>query len=264
MSLHHFFLEEQVVGAQDSQVFPLRLSDEDARHARVLRLARGEHISVVDAASDYFECEIVDFDRDIPLVRIARRLEAPEQGPQVVMVQGIAKGDKMDEVIRHATELGVSGFVPMKSSRCVVKLDEKKAASRRARWSSIAKSAAVQCGRLDIPQVGEAMTVSQVVSAFKDATAVLVCWEECPLTQTISQALDAALAQCVSPKQDARVCVVVGPEGGLSAEEVDTLVRGCARAYPVTLGSNILRAETAGVVAPALVLYELGSLGGRA
>ena len=105
------------------------------------------------------------------------------------------------------------------------------------------------------------MTVSQAAAFLKNATAVLVCWEECPATSTIAGALASAFAECgVVDPRDARIAVVVGPEGGLSAEEVDTLTEG-SRAWPVTLGPSILRTETAGVVAPALVMYECGGMG---
>lgn len=262
MSLHHFFLDNQVIAQETDQVFPLRLAEDDRKHAKVIRLSAGEHISVVDAAQDYFECEIVECRGADMLVRIAQRLEMPEQGPQVVLVQGLAKGDKMDDIVRHATEVGISAFVPLSCSRSVVKLDAKRAANKVARWRSIAKSAAMQSGRLTMPEVFDPMTVAEAADFSKNATCVLVCWEECPATSTIASAVRAAFSACVlSDPRDARIVVVVGPEGGLSAEEVDRFVSG-ARAWPVTLGPSILRTETAGIVAPALVLYECGGMGG--
>ncbi|MFQ9742737.1 MAG: RsmE family RNA methyltransferase [Slackia sp.] len=158
-------------------------------------------------------------------------------------------------------EIGIAGFVPLSCSRSVVKLDEKRKASKTQRWRAIAKSAAMQSGRLSVPEVCDPMTVSQAAAFLKNATAVLVCWEECPATSTIAGALASAFAECgVVDPRDARIAVVVGPEGGLSAEEVDTLTEG-SRAWPVTLGPSILRTETAGVVAPALVMYECGGMG---
>ena len=93
MSLQHFYLHDQVLADEGALTFPLRLSPDDAKHARVLRLAPGEHIAVVDAAQDYFECEIAAFDDAVP-VRIAQRLD-DEERPLVMLVQGLAKGDKM-------------------------------------------------------------------------------------------------------------------------------------------------------------------------
>ena len=261
MSLHHFFLDDQVIAEETQAEFALRLAADDRKHAKVLRLGAGEHISVVDAARDYFECEVVSADSGDIVVRIAQRLEAPADEPNVILIQGLAKGDKMDDIVRHATEIGIAGFVPLSCSRSVVKLDEKRKASKAQRWRAIAKSAAMQSGRLSVPEVCDPMTVSQAAAFLKNATAVLVCWEECPATSTIVGALASAFAECgVVDPRDARIAVVVGPEGGLSAEEVDTLTEG-SRAWPVTLGPSILRTETAGVVAPALVMYECGGMG---
>lgn len=256
MSLPHFYLDDQVVAQETADVFELRLSADDARHARVLRLAPGEHIALVDAARDYFECEVVRADRDGIAVRIAQHLDAPDR-PCVVLVQGLAKGEKMDTVVRHATEVGVAGIIPLACTRSVVKLDARKAAARRSRWETIAKSAAAQAGRADVPEIGEVASVAEAAAALATCTAVLVCWEEAGLTQSLSAAISSALTATVTPARDARIAVVVGPEGGLEQAEVDTFLSVCERAYPVTLGPTILRTETAGIVAPALVLYEL-------
>lgn len=263
MSLPRFFIDDQVLAAEVCEVFPLRLSRDDAKHARVLRLAPGEHVAVVDGAQDYFECEITSFDDALPLVRIARRLDAPQSGPTVLLVQGLAKGDKMDDVIRHATELGVAGFLPLACERSIVKLDVKKAASRAERWRSIAKSAAMQSGQAAVPEVSSPLSVAQACEQLSGATAVLVCWEEAPQTARLADAIEAALAKTATPALDARIAVVVGPEGGLSEREVEAFLACNPHASLVTLGPSILRTETAGIVAPALVLYQLGCLGAK-
>ena len=244
MSFHHFFLDGQIIAEETAQEFPVRLSAEDAKHARVLRLSEGEHISVVDAASDYFELEITSA-HDGLVVSIA-------------LFQGLAKGDKMDDIIRHATEVGIDEFVPLSSSRCVMKLDAKKAKSKLARWQAIAHSAAMQSGRMVEPRVHESHTVKQAVQLLREFDCVLVCWEECPSTKTIAAALEQALGNVSVDKP--RIAVVVGPEGGLSADEVEALTAS-ENAWPVTLGPSILRTETAGIVAPALVLYACGGMG---
>ncbi|HIW75241.1 MULTISPECIES: RsmE family RNA methyltransferase [Gordonibacter] len=260
MSLPHFYLEEQVLADEGAEAFSLRLSRDDAKHARVLRLAVGEHVAVVDAARDYFECEIVSFDDAEPLVRIAQRFGAAETEPQVVLVQGLAKGDKMDEVIRHATELGVTTFVPLVCERSIVKLDAKKTAAKTERWRAIAKSAAMQSGRRFVPEVTEPAAIKDASASLADATAVLVCWEEAPGTAYLDEALAGALATADVAPDEACVAVVVGPEGGLTHAEVDALMTCNAHAALATLGPSILRTETAGVVAPALVLHELRRL----
>ncbi len=263
MSLPHFFLEEQVLAHEGEAAFPLRLARDDVKHARVLRLAPGEHIAVVDASRDYFECEIVDFSDEIPVVCIARKSEDDGGEPTVILVQGLPKADKLEMVIRHATEIGVSGFVPMKCSRSIVKLDDKKTASKVDRWASIAKSAAMQSGRRFVPEVSAPLSVREVCELVSQATAVLICWEEAPQTANLAEALRAGLVACRVDRSvaDARIAVVVGPEGGLTSEEVEALLNCNPRAALVSLGPSILRTETAGLIAPALALYELGGLG---
>lgn len=261
MSLPRFFLDEQVLADEGEGVFPLRLARDDAKHARVLRLSPGEHIAVVDAVQDYFECEVASFDDELPLVRIARREGAAGEDVHVVLIQGLPKGDKMETVVRHATEVGVAAFVPMKCARSIVKLDAKKAKAKTERWRAIAKSAAMQAGRAYVPEVSEPKTVNEVTELVAQATAVLICWEDAPQTARLASALQRGLAACSCAPRDARVAVVVGPEGGLAQEEVDALLACNPRAALVTLGPSILRTETAGLIAPALALYELGGLG---
>ena len=256
MSLPHFFLKDQVVPQGEAPEFELRMAPDDLKHAKVLRLAAGEHIAVVDAASDYFECEVTSFEAGVLCVRISQHLEAPRR-PKVVLVQGLAKGDKMDTIVRHATEVGISGFVPLVCARSIVKLDAKKAKARKERWEAIAKSAAMQSGRTSVPEISSPMTVAKAAKAIAEATAVLVCWEEAPLGASFSNAINKALQKFGTSPEDACIAVVIGPEGGLESEEVDCLMAACENAYAVSLGPSILRTETAGIVAPALALYEL-------
>ncbi len=260
MSLQHLYLDNQVLSEEDADSFELRVSADDAKHLKVLRVKAGEHVAVVDASKDYFECEFLDLSGELPLVRICRHLNAPDR-PELILVQGLAKGDKMETIIRHATELGVSAFMPLASSRCVMRLDSKKKDKKLDRWRSIARSAAQQSGQPFVPEILEPMSVSQSAELLRGATAVLVCWEEAPTSKSIREALDRGLDANTMQAVDARVAVVVGPEGGLSSEEVNAFLDANPCASLVSLGSSILRTETAGIVAPALVLHELGCLG---
>lgn len=262
MSLPHFFLDNQVIASHTEERFELRLSADDAKHAKVLRLGAGEHVAVIDAAQDYFEVEIVSFDGRLPEVRVSRHLDAPARIPRVLLFQGLAKGDKMETVIRHATELGVAGFVPLACKRSIMKVDRKKVSSKAARWQAIAKSAAMQSGQLAIPEVSEPLNVSQACALLADLDAVLVCWEEADATARLAEALERSLAgRSAASRAEASIGLVVGPEGGLDESEVESLLACSENVHLVTLGPSILRTETAGIVASALVLYELGGLG---
>ncbi len=262
MSLQHFYLNEQVIAKEARSSFRLCLENDDLKHVRVLRMGPGEHIAVVDGEKDYFEVEIDRLDEAGLYVHIARHLEAPQKRPRVILLQGLAKGDKMDEVIRHATELGVSEFVPLECSRSVMRLDPKKVPKKLERWRAIAKSAAMQSGQPFIPEVREPLKPKAAATAFADCTAICVCWEEAPATKKLGDAIRAGLEAHDQVRNEACVAVVVGPEGGLTDTEVQTFLESSECATLVSLGSSILRTETAGIVAPALTLYELGCLGG--
>lgn len=260
MALHQFFLSEQVLADEHDAEFLLALCEEDFKHASVLRLRSGEHLAVVDASGHYYECEIVRFEDDKLCVRIASRLQPKQVSSRVMLVQGLAKGDKMSELIRHATEIGVNEFYPFEAARSVTKLTKEKAQTKTERWQSVARSAAMQSGQLEIPTVHNPCAISDLKQKLTTVSALLICWEEAK-PQNLGGALHDALTLQNIDSDLARIAVVVGPEGGMTAEEVDILQTITPYAYQVSLGPSILRTETAGVVASALALYELGRLG---
>lgn len=255
MSLPRFFLESQVLADESEGCFELSLSEDDLHHAKVLRLGPGEHIAVIDGASDYFECEVASFD-DAMTVCIASRQDHSAERASIAVYQALAKGDKVDTVVRHATEVGATSFFPFSSSRTVVKLEGPKAAKRQERWQAIAKSAAMQSGRAVIPEVLPVMAFDEACASLYSFDCVIVFWEEAEVTETLKDAL-----ACVSGTESPHVAIVIGPEGGLTAEEVDALLSANAHAATSTLGPSILRTETAGIVGCALVSYELGGMG---
>lgn len=276
MSIPHFFLDSQIIAQQSEREFILHLSADDLKHAKVLRLKTGEHIAVIDAAKDYFECEICSFDNGQLVVSVTSHFNTEQNFPHVVLAQGIAKGEKMDSVIRQTTELGVHAIVPFMCERSIVKLSPDKINKRMDRWQIIAKSAAMQSGRLYVPEIHLPLEASQAASMFSDALAVVVCWEESDGRHSIGSAIRAALntppraslhdlgSSSSSANNNAGpgyVVVVVGPEGGLTPSEVQFFLDCSQHSAVASMGQTILRTETAGVVATALAIYELGGLG---
>lgn len=260
MSAHHFFLDDQVIARIEDQPFVLGLSADDARHAKVLRLEVGEIISVVDADNDYFILRIDGFDGSLPLCSIVQKEEASEAPVPISLVQGIAKGEKFDEVVRGATEVGVESIIALQSSRCVSKIDAKKASRKIERWQTIAKNASMQSGRRARSRVEGPMTVSDFVALLDGDCVAIVFWEEAPGDATLPLFAEEQREKILDAK---RVYIVIGPEGGLEAAEVEAITASPATVGVLTLGPTILRTETAGIVAPALVSYELNRLQGR-
>ena len=238
MSLPHFFLNDQVLANEAQAEFPLALSRDDAKHAKVLRLAPGEHVAVVDAAQDYFECEIVSFAEALPVVRIAGHLDQASDMPHVCLVQGLAKGDKMETVIRHATELGVAEFIPFAAARSIMKVDAKKAAAKTERWQAIAKSAAMQSGQTRLAHVNQPMKLApRCAPRWRAFDAVLVCWEEAPGTARAARsASERASSVQEHPISKHESQWWLAPRADLLQEEVDALWRCNAHASLVSLG----------------------------
>jgi 16S rRNA (uracil1498-N3)-methyltransferase len=251
MSAHRFFIVAPL-GEGPEQLLPL--APDDAHHAvAVLRVRPGEELDVVEPTGRVMRVEVVSAGAEGVFARLLREVATTAQ-PQVTLVQGVAKGDKMDDIVRQAVELGAEKIMPVLTARSVVKLDTRKRAERGARWRRVAEAAAKQSKRNAIPVVEDPTTLRGLEVVFAGYDLVAVLWEECD---------GLGLVDAVSPfaaRPNARVAVVVGPEGGLTAEEVTRLVD--AGAVAVTLGPSILRTETAAVAAVALALSALGGLGG--
>ncbi len=239
--LPRFFISpEQVHGSR------IAVTGDDLRHIRtVLRKKPGDALVLCDGMGTEYTVKIVEVGRAEILTEITDRVIREIKRPLVTLGQGLPKFDKMDWIVQKATELGVSRVVPLITERTVVKVKDERA--RTVRWQKICREAAMQSDRPDIPSVG------QIVS-FKDflrtpnselPTLLLLPWEEGtePIKNVLRQNPDAK-----------NVVVLIGPEGGFSAREA-----AAAREkgfHAVSLGTNILRAETAAVAVLSMILYE--------
>jgi 16S rRNA (uracil1498-N3)-methyltransferase len=255
MSSHRFFLAAALPDAGDDSVV-LPLTPQDAHHAvRVLRIRPGEKVEVVepDGGGWLVQIEVVS---DAGVVAVPVKRLGETAGPKVVLVQGLAKGEKMDVIVRQAVEVGVDEIVPVLTHRSIVRLDARKSAERGERLRRIARSAAEQSHRDRVPVVLDPLALSDALPLLASCARVVVLWEDAE-SGTIREALGGLRGEA-----GVRIALVVGPEGGLDAEEVEWLVS--AGALVVSLGSGILRTETAAVVAASIALHELGGLGNLA
>lgn len=248
MTLHRFFVDAPVPDGGGV----VALSAEDVHHLKdVLRLTPGDEIVAV-AAGEAARVRLTHVGATVEGVPLCEVQAGPS--PAVTLVQGLAKGEKMDAVVRQATEIGVSRVVPLAAERSVVRLDERRAAARLDRWRRIASEAAKQSQRAEVPEITPVSRIEELPAVLGGAR-VAVCWEDAEDAPGIHAAIGGA-----APGPAGAVAVVVGPEGGLTAEEVRALQ--CIGAVVVSLGSTVLRTETAGVVAAALAIHACGGLGG--
>lgn len=225
--------------------------DESRHLAHVLRLRPGDTVIATDGAGrDYtVRLETVgDAATGTILGEAARHAESPLA---VTLLQGVPKGDRMERIVRAATELGVARVCPVLTERTVVRLEAARWRERARRWQRVAREASKQCGRAIVPAVDAPRPLAEWLPEAARADLGLCLWEGARLP--LSSAL---AAQDTSP---ASAVVLVGPEGGLAAAEVDL-----ARAHGmvvVGLGTRLLRTETAGPAVLAVLQARWGDLG---
>ncbi len=225
----------------------------DALHyvARVLRLKVGDPVEVFDGAGRAWNGVVDSLSDTAASLRLGAPRELPKS-PAITLAQGLAKGDKLDQVVQKSTELGVGRIVPLQLERCIVQLDGKKGADRARRWRKIAEEASRQSGRADVPEVDEPMSLP----AFLEVAAgrgerVALLYEEQDESARLGPWLAAHLSEPVA--------LIIGPEGGLSPAEVE-LARTAGAAI-LSLGTRILRTETVGPATLSIALHLAGELG---
>lgn len=229
------------------------LKAEDAKHAaQVMRMQPNDEFFAVDEGGSRFLAQMCDVSKDECTARICQTLSDNEAPVCITLYQGLPKADKMELIVQKLTELGVMRLVPVKMERCVVKLDEKDGKKRCERLNKIAREAAKQCKRGSALEVSEPQTWKQLQNAFQcDHDLLLVPWEDAS-----GYGMKAAHAEFPDAK---RIGVVIGPEGGMSENEVRTLEQLGAK--QITLGPRILRTETAAIAASTLAMLLWGDIG---
>lgn len=246
--MYQFFVDPSQIDIPDRRVI---IMGEDVNHIRnVLRMRPGEEISVRDGRDGReYRCGILSLgESEIVCELRFIKEDAVELPAEIYLFQGLPKGDKMEFIIQKAVELGVHQVIPVAASRCVVKLDGKKATAKRARWQGIAEAAAKQSKRAVIPEVTEVSSFARAVGMASGMDVALIPYE---LAEDMSRT--KSLLEGIRPGQ--RVAVFIGPEGGFAEAEI-----GLAResgVLPVTLGKRILRTETAGLAVLSWIMYLL-------
>ena len=225
------------------------------RHmARVLRLKAGSAVTLTDAGGGLLSGVIEEVGAKSLTVLISARESAPEaereQGLRITLYQGLPKGEKLDLILQKCTELGVSELVTFDAVRSVVKLRGERSAGRLERCEKIVQEAARQSGRRLAPQVSLGGSLEVVLREARQEVKLLL-WEGEQTTR-----LGSVFKAHPSPES---VAIVVGPEGGLTNEEVEQAV--ACDFTPVSLGRRILRTETAGLAMLAILQFHYGDMG---
>jgi len=222
---------------------------------RVLRLAAGDEVTIIDGLGGVFLARITGKNKDTVFCDITEAgLPDNEPPVKVTLVQGLPKADKMELVVQKGTELGLACLIPLQCERAIVRLDPKKSAQRQERWQRIAMEAAKQCRRAKYPKVEQVMNWQEVLNSVPKQALALLPWEE-ESGRGIKSLRDKYKASALS-----EFFVFIGPEGGFTEKEV--LRAQDYGVIPVSLGPRILRTETAGLAVLSMLMYEFGDLGG--
>jgi 16S rRNA (uracil1498-N3)-methyltransferase len=243
--MYQFFVEPEQVREHEVVIV-----GSDVNHiGNVLRMKPGERIRVSDNSGRAYFCHIREITSDTVIADIDEA-DAPgtELNNSICLLQGLPKADKMELIIQKATELGAGEVIPVAMKNCVVRLDAKKAAAKTARWQAIAESAAKQSKRTVIPQIHAPLSWKDALNFAKTLDIVLVPYEN-------ERGMDATreLIGSIAPGQS--VGILIGPEGGFADSEIQEAdALGFRR---ISLGRRILRTETAGLAALAMLVYQL-------
>lgn len=242
--MYHFFVSEEQINGENAYI-----EGSDVNHiANVLRMKPGEELLIsVKGDWDYL-CKIVDIETDRVNLKVLESMEQRELPVNITLLQGIPKSDKLEMIIQKAVELGVSEIIPVKTKRVVVKIEEKKQASKVNRWNAIAESAAKQSKRSIIPKVHEPMSIDNALEIVKDFGVKLIPYENADGIDKTRKILD-------NMDKTKNIAVFIGPEGGFEDAEVERIKNSGFEV--ITLGKRILRTETAGLALLSNIMIRL-------
>ena len=234
----------------------LFLAGREAHHARqVLRLRRGDRLTVLDGEGRQFLCEMRESDRDKVKLAVVQSSAHPPAPCQVTLLQAMPKGKTMETIIQKATELGVSRIVPLLSERVVARLGKTDAADRAAKWQSVAVEAIKQCGAAWLPRVEAPLSPREFLARHEPFEMPLVASLQ-PGSRSPKVYLQDFRAE--RGRNPASGCIWVGPEGDFTATEIEMIRAGGA--LPITLGQLVLRAETAALYCLSILSYETAAV----
>jgi 16S rRNA (uracil1498-N3)-methyltransferase len=246
--MHRFYLPPEHCAGE-----MLRLDGREAHHAlHVLRLKRGELVTVLDGVGNEFLCAVENSSRHAVTLSVSLKNFTPPLPCSITLLQAVPKGKIIESVIQKAVELGARRIVPLLTERVVTQLDDRDAADKRTKWQQVAIEAIKQCGAAWLPEIEAPMTIEQFLARKEKFDLSLVGslqGERRHPRECLSgfQAKHGRLPQSVG--------VWIGPEGDFTPEELEAIQ--AAGAAPISLGRLVLRVETAAIYCLSILNYEL-------
>ncbi len=241
--MFNFFAKEE-----NRQGDSFHLTGPDCNHIKnVLRMKKGDTLLISCEGKSHL-CSLKECENELAVAEIIEEnFQDTELPVRLYLFQGLPKGDKMELIIQKSVELGVHKIIPVEMNRCVVKLDGKKKAAKVARWQAIAESAAKQSKRTLIPEIALPLSYGEAVREAEKLDLFLVPYESKRGTADTKEALSLI-------KKGSSVGILIGPEGGFEESEVEKAFSSGGRI--VSLGSRILRTETAAITAVGMCMLH--------
>ena len=243
--MHHFFVSPNQI--DDKYV---TITGGDVNHIKnVLRMKVDEELLVSNGQDKDYYCKIEAIsDDEIKALILDEEFEGTELPTELYLFQGLPKSDKMELIIQKAVELGVKEIIPVATKRCVVKLDDKKEASKIKRWQAISESAAKQSRRTIIPEISSVMSFKEAINRAKEFELGIIPYENFKDMKETKEVL-------AKVQKGIKIGIFIGPEGGFEESEVQyALDNGI---HPISLGKRILRTETAGLAIVSVLMFQL-------
>ena len=243
--MHHFFVSPEQI--DDKYV---TITGGDVNHIKnVLRMKVDEELLVSNGQDKDYYCKIEAIsDDEIKALILDEEFEGTELPTELYLFQGLPKSDKMELIIQKAVELGVKEIIPVATKRCVVKLDNKKEASKLKRWQAISESAAKQSRRTIIPEVSPVMSFKEAINRAKEFELGISPYENFKDMKETREVLEKV-------QKGIKIGIFIGPEGGFEESEVQYAFENGIR--PISLGKRILRTETAGLTILSVLMFQL-------
>lgn len=253
--MHKFFTEPQNITETEAKII-----GDDVKHIyKVLRLSEGEEVVLNNCEGIEYLGEIKSITKNEVIVNIIKKLDINNESKvRIHLFQGLPKGQKMDLIVQKGTELGVFKFIPTITARVDVKL--KGEFKKLDRLNRIALEACKQSKRSIVPQVKEVIDFDEALRELKEMDLIIVPYENAE-NFGIKTLFNRLNKENIDLDNINDIGILIGPEGGFEESEINILKDQGANI--VTLGNRILRTETAGFAATALIQYELGDLGGK-
>lgn len=243
--MHHFFVSPDQIDERY-----VTITGGDVNHIKnVLRMKIDEELLISNGQDKDYYCKIESIsDNEIKALILDEEFEGTELSTELYLFQGLPKLDKMELIIQKAVELGVKEIIPVATKRCVVKLDDKKEASKIKRWQAISESAAKQSRRTIIPEISSVMSFREAINRAKEFEFGIIPYENFKDMTETKEVLNKV-------QKGIKIGIFIGPEGGFEESEIQYALENGI--HPISLGKRILRTETAGLAILSVLMFQL-------